>query len=117
MYIDEYFKQIEDIISHHPAITQSEISYDQRTLYIGFIKGLLTFSDTSELHFKEFIDTGKEVIKYKYAYHYQKGDRMFFRYDNHLGVHHKHISEEKIVEISEVSGLKFILEEILSFLP
>lgn len=115
MYIDEYFKQIEDIISRHPAVLQSEVSYDRRALYVGFVKGLLVFSDTSELHFKEFIDTEKEIVKYRYAYHYQKCDKMLFRYDNHLGIHHKHISDSEIVEISKTPELESVLDEILLF--
>jgi hypothetical protein len=34
-----------------------ELLFDQRTKYIGFVKGAMLLRDGSELHFKEFIDT------------------------------------------------------------
>lgn len=123
MHIAEYFQQIEDIISSFPAIVCREISLDQRTHHIGIIKGILTFSDSSELHFKEFIDVDSEVIKYKYAYHYQKDNKLVFRYDNHpislndIPQYHKHDrSEENIVE-SHIPDLQNILKEIVGLLP
>lgn len=58
----------------------TEISYEQRTRHLGFIKGHLIFKDTSELYFKEFVDGEKEIRKYKYAYHYQKENKIIFRY-------------------------------------
>ena len=57
LYITDYFHQIQQIISNCPAIISKSILFDQRTKYIGFIKGTLIFRDNSKLYFKEFVDT------------------------------------------------------------
>lgn len=123
MHIAEYFHQIEDAISNFPAIVSRKISFDQRTSQIGLVKGILIFHDNSELHFKEFVDVGYEIIKYKYAYHYQKDNKLIFRYDNHPfplkdvpQPHKHHLKEENILKTT-IPALKTILKEILSFLP
>jgi hypothetical protein len=123
MLIIEYFRRVEDVISSFPGITSQEISFEQRTRHIGLIKGILTFPDNSELHFKEFVDVGNEVIKYKYAYHYQKDDKLIFRYDNHpiplrsIPPHHKHDRSEENILKSDIPDLQEILNEILKSLP
>ena len=121
MLID-YFRRIEEIVSSFPAIISSEISFDHRTHNIGFVKGVLTFHDGSELHFKEFVKVGDVTVKYKYAYHYQKEGRLIFRYDNHpiplkdIPQCHKHLlSEENILE-STVPCIEDVLKETLLFL-
>lgn len=123
MLIADYFRRIEETVSSFPAITSSEISFDQRTHNIGLIKGILTFRNGSELHFKEFVEVGDETVKYKYAYHYQNENRLIFRYDNHpiqlkdIPEHHKHhLSEENILK-SIVPDLEDVLREILILLP
>ncbi len=123
MLIVEYFHHVEEVISIFPAITSREISFEQRTSHIGLVKGTLIFHDTSQLHFKEFVDVGKEIIKYKYAYHYQKNSKLIFRYDNHpyplknTPQHHKHHLSEKNILESSIPDLKTVLKEILLCLP
>lgn len=123
MLITEYFRRVEEIISSFPAITSTEITLDQRTRHIGLIKAILTFHDSSELHFKEFIDVTDEVVKYKYAYHYQKDDKLIFRYDNHpiplkdIPEHHKHDQSEENILQSDIPDLQAVLNEILILLP
>ena len=125
MCITDYFQQIEKVIAECPAIIMKEISYDQRTTYIGFIKGFLTFIDSSQLHFKEFIDTQEPITKYKYGYHYQKENDFIFRYDNYihsvksnLPIHHKHLpSTSKFIALTIPPTLSSILKEIISLLP
>ena len=85
MHITDYFRELEEAIAKFPGIRAREIVFETRTSYIGFIKGSLFFKDGSRLDFKEFVDTGDEVKKYMYGYHYQRDDRLIFRYDNHLG--------------------------------
>lgn len=123
MLIADYFRRTEETISSFPAITSSEISFDQRTHNIGLIKGILTFRDGSELHFKEFLEVGDEAVKYKYAYHYQKENRLIFRYDNHpiplkdIPEHHKHYMDEENILESAIPDLEDVLKEVLIFLP
>ena len=123
MLITEYFRRKEEIVSSFPAITSTEITLDQRTRHIGLIKGILTFHDGSELHFKEFVEVTNEVVKYKYAYHYQKDNKLIFRYDNHpillrnIPEHHKHDQSEENILKSGIPDIQAVLNEILNFLP
>ena len=116
MQIKDYFHKIENIISGCPAILSETVQFDQRTQYIGFVKGNFIFTDGSELHFKEFIDTEFEINKYKYAYHYQKQNRLIFRYDNHLNYKHKHYMKEQNTMSSIAPNLEEVLQEIISLL-
>ena len=124
MYITDYFRQIEQIISNCPAIISKSILFDQRTKYIGFIKGTLIFRDGSKLYFKEFVDTESKITKYKYGYHYQKGNKFIFRYDNHphptrknIPYYHKHVFNEENIIPASVPNLEDILKEIIIYLP
>ena len=124
MYINDYFRRIDQVISGCPAIISKEILFDERTKYIGFTRGTLVFRDGSELHFKEFIDTEARITKYKYGYHYQKSDRLIFRYDNHphparkdTPSHHKHVSDEENTIPTSVPDLEGILEEVIMYIP
>lgn len=116
MHITDYFHKIENVLSKHPAIVISEVSYEQRTRHLGFIKGYLTFRDKSELHFKEFIDVETEIKKYKYGYHYQKENKIIFRYDNHSGTDHKHSLGEENIILCSLPSLEDILKEIFLLL-
>ena len=122
MYISDYFRRIDRIISGCPAIISKELLFDQRTKYIGFVRGTLIFRDGSELHFKEFIDIETGITKYKYGYHYQKDDRLIFRYDNHphparkdITSHHKHVSYEENIIPASIPDLEDILKEIIMY--
>lgn len=124
MYISDYFRRINQVVSDCPAIISKELLFDQRTKYIGFVKGTLVLRDGSELHFKEFMDTEAGITKYKFGYHYQKADSMIFRYDNHphptrkdIPSCHKHVStEENIIPVS-IPDLEDILKEVIMYLP
>lgn len=120
MYITDYFREIDDAISNCPAIISKEILFEQRTKYIGFVKGTLAFRDGSELHFKEFVDTEADILKYKYGYHYQKDNKLIFRYDNHpystrkhVPLHHKHVSNEENIIPASIPSLEDVLKEVL----
>jgi hypothetical protein len=122
LYISDYFRRIDRIISGCPAIISKELLFDQRTKYIGFVRGTLIFRDGSELHFKEFIDIETGITKYKYGYHYQKDDRLIFRYDNHphparkdITSHHKHVSYEENIIPASIPDLEDILKEIIMY--
>ena len=124
MYIKDYFRRIDQVISGCPAIISKELLFDQRTKYVDFIRGILIFRDGSELHFKEFIDIEAGITKYKYGYHYQKGDRLIFRYDNHpqparknIPSYHKHVSDEKNVVPASIPDLEDVLKEVVMYLP
>jgi hypothetical protein len=124
LYITDYFRQIDQVILDCPAIISKELLFDQRTKYIGFVRGTLVFRDGSELHFKEFIDSEVGIVKYKYGYHYQKSDKLLFRYDNHpypakkdIPSHHKHISNEENIIPASIPYLEDIFKEVIMYLP
>jgi len=123
LHITDYFRRIDQVISSNPAIISKDILFDQRTKYIGFIKGTLIFRDGSELHFKEFIDTETGIKKYKYGYHYQKGNRLIFRYDNHphlvrkdIPSPHKHVSNEENIIPAPIPDLEDVLKKVIMYL-
>jgi len=121
LHIKEYFQEIEEIITATLSVLSKEILYNQRTQQIGFIKGTLTFTDGSELYFKEFVDVETRIIKYRYGYHYQKKDVLIFRYDNHphknIPATHKHQAAPEDTVFSSPPTLKEVLNEILLYLP
>jgi hypothetical protein len=124
LYIKDYFRRIDQVISGCPAIISKELLFDQRTKYVGFIRGTLIFRDGSELHLKEFIDIEAGITKYKYGYHYQKGDRLIFRYDNHphparkdIPSPHKHVSDEENIVPASIPDLEDVLKEVVMYLP
>lgn len=123
MLIAEYFHRLEAIVFACSAIISREISFEERTHHIGLIKGIITFIDGSELHFKEFVDVRDKTVKYKYAYHYQKDDRLIFRYDNHpmplkdIPQHHKHHLDEKNIIETDIPDLEDVLNEVVTLLP
>jgi len=124
LYVTEYFRHINQVVSGCPAIISKELLFDERTKYIGLVKGALTFGDGSKLHFKEFIDTEAGIAKYKYGYHYQKGDSLIFRYDNHpypakkdIPSYHKHVSNEENIIPASIPDLEDVLKEVIMYLP
>lgn len=96
-----------------------EIAVDQRSTYLGFIKGYLEFIDNSCLFFKEYLNLELSQPRISYSFHYQDSQqKLLFRYDNakhkpDLGyVHHKH-TENKIIP-SEIPELEDVISEIIN---
>jgi len=121
LLIDAYFQAIRDTIEASRAVHSSSVTYDKRTSYVGFIKGTILLLDGSTLHFREFVDVETAVERYTYAYQYQRGDDLVFRYDNtehHRKLklptfpHHKHDGSETNVIAAQAPPLAAILEEI-----
>lgn len=115
----EYLESLLRLIAHHPMIVAWDCSKDVRTAREGFLKARLTFIDGSWLEFREFVNCSEsEPKKYAYAYHYQKGDELIFRYDNtphHPQLesfpHHKHARTGLVLPCIE-PNLTVVLEEI-----
>lgn len=82
----EYARGIEDILDATVSAGEAVLvstQIDPRSALRGFIAGVLQFGDASELHFREFVDTGLPEPRLVYAYHYQNLNReLVFRYDN-----------------------------------
>lgn len=117
----EYAKSLEDVLNSVVSSGEAikvNIQIDQRSSIRGFIVGILHFSDDSELHFREFVDTSLTELRLMYAYHYQDADKMLiFRYDNAphrpalSQAEHKHTPDE--VKTSSAPTLTQVIDEVL----
>ena len=122
MRIEEYFRKIEEAIQSYAIIQLSEVTFEKRGSHEGFIRGTLTFLDSSMLHFREYVDVEVGSDRLMYVYHYTDSSNHFiFRYDNtghHKMVglpthpHHKHEESESNVLASNAPNLNTVLEEI-----
>ncbi len=122
MRIDEYFRIVQDIIASSHVILLSNITYEQRGAFEGFIRGELTFIDASVLHIREFVDVELSIERLMYVYQYlNPSKQLIFRYDNtghhkKLGLsthpHHKHDGSELNVVSSNAPILADVLREI-----
>jgi hypothetical protein len=119
--IEDYFLQIREVIEQCSA-SLTNVTYDKRGTYEGFIRGEIQFVDGSRLHFREFVDVETEVERLVYAYQYMDAsEKLVFRYDSSghhqkLGIptypHHKHQSSESNVVASSAPTLQGVLAEI-----
>jgi len=117
--IRDYFQEIESRIAAYPGIVESQVSKDVRSLHIGIIEGVITFSNESVLHFIEFVDVKEPVEVYRYSYHYQDQEgTLIFRYDmapHHKKLetfpHHKHLPSDRVINASRPT-LTIVLDEI-----
>jgi len=120
--IETYFQQIQEMIQSCPVVQLSDISYNKRGSYEGFIRGELYFVDESKLHLREFVDVETTSDRLMYAYQYvNASNRLIFRYDNtghhrklglHTYPHHKHNGGEDNVVPSAGPDLFQVLKEI-----
>jgi hypothetical protein len=120
--IEEYFQHIQQIVASSAVIRLSELSYQKRGSYEGFLRGELYCVDGSRLHVREFVDTEGSVARLMYAYHYvNTSNELIFRYDNtghHKKLvlptypHHKHDGCEEHVIASDAPDLSSVLQEI-----
>ena len=95
------------------------VSFEVRPGDQAYIAGVMTFVDSSELHFAEFLDaTSRTVEKLMYRYHYQDlTGQIVFRYDNARhrpslpSLSHKHVPGQ--IELGAVPTLEDALGEIV----
>ncbi|MCX6028597.1 MAG: DUF6516 family protein [Chloroflexi bacterium] len=122
--IDGYFQALQKVIAAATSITTSNIAFEKRNVYIGFVRGDLYFADGSLLHFRELIDLRRVDGRSMYAYHYQRADQsLIFRYDNtrhFFGLpffpHHKHVGDETTVIPQRPPTLAAVIAEIETWL-
>jgi len=123
--IEAYFKSLLDLLAPLPTVENPHVAFEKRAEMVGFIRGEITFTDSSMLHFRELVDLRQPMRLIMYAYHYQNAEgALVFRYDNtahHMNVdtfpHHKHSADGNIVAVHDVPGLEAILCEIEAFRP
>ncbi|HEY9703693.1 MAG TPA: DUF6516 family protein, partial [Allocoleopsis sp.] len=91
MLIEVYFQQILDLMLEFELIESYEINSEKRSLYEGFIRGKIIFTDHSYLHIREFVSVEITVDRKMYSYQYMSAnDDLIFRYDN--TEHHKKLN-------------------------
>lgn len=122
MRVEDYFQQVREIIEACPVVQLSDIAYNKRGSYEGFIRGEIFFVDGTLLHLREFVDVEITIDRLMYAYQYlDSSNNLIFRYDNtghhkKLGLpsypHHKHQGSEDNVIASLSPELADVLREI-----
>ncbi len=124
MHIRDYFHQIQTLLNRISTISTQNITFDERSEFIGYLTGQITFVDGSCLYLSEYIDVERIIDKIKYSYHLMRGSQVLFRYDNASDPHarrlktyphHKHTADGQLVE-SMAPTLKEVLEEAIDLL-
>ena len=117
--IKRYLLRLYDTIVSRGYIDVDYLTVTEQSNQQGTIEGRLKFYDGSMLEFDEAVLVhNDEIIKLRYAYHYQDGDsEIIFRYDNaphHPYIttypHHKHVGDS--VEPADAPDLAHVLNEI-----
>jgi hypothetical protein len=126
LLIEDYFQEVRDIIEACSVVQLSNINYDTRSIYRGFMRGELNFSDGSVLYLREFVDVKTTLVREMYSYHYENASKnLIFRYDNtrhHKKLnlpnypHHKHDGSEDNILTSNAPMLAEVLNEIARLL-
>ena len=117
-----YFDQVKAVIDKYAAtgfVLETNVNFERRPGDQGFLNGVISFVEGSQLHFSEFLDqVGENVEKLMYTYHYQDSNKsLIFRYDNarHRPLlptpDHKHIVDT--IEASQPPSLDAVLAEIV----
>ena len=122
LQIEDYFQQLQDLVSECAAIQSHRLTTDKRSTHEGFISGELYFADDSVLHLREFVDVELLVERLLYVYQYMTASgHLIFRYDNtghHKKLnlptypHHKHERSETNILPSPAPELAAVLSEI-----
>jgi hypothetical protein len=118
----EYLRRVQavlnDTIASGQALTM-QLHADQRAITRGFLAGILFFADSTELHFREYVDLVSAEPRQMYSYHYQDGDgQLIFRYDNAAhrpplpAPEHKHTHGGILMMLPP--SLEQVIDEILS---
>lgn len=121
--IERYLEEIDRLITQIPYRLSTRIDIENRGDVVLYLRGEIVFTDTSELHFKEYFIVVPALKKLAYLYHYQNKDKeMIFRFDNaehHPEVrtypHHKHM-RDTVLPSTEMSLKDAITEAINSLM-
>ncbi len=117
--LKNYWSRLYSTIVSRGDLEIDELTIDDRSTQRGSIKGLLRFSDHSQLIFSEAVRwQNQQPLKERYVYHYQNAQsELIFRYDNaphHPMIatfpHHKHVGMK--VEPASAPDLSEVLKEI-----
>ena len=122
MFIEDYFKQVEEAIKTCPLASVSNFEVEKRDTYEGFIRAEVNFVGGSILQVREFVSVEVGIVRDMYSYQYMTSQKtLIFRYDNtphHQKLnlitfpHHKHDGREDNVIASNAPMLWDVLSEI-----
>jgi hypothetical protein len=123
--LSDYLAQIRTLLDSYARaafVLDVSVNFEARPGDQAYMAGVMTFVDSSELHFAEFLDaTSRTVEKLMCRYYYQDPTgQTVFRYDNArhrpplLSLSHKHTSGQ--IEIGAVPALEDVLGEIVEIL-
>lgn len=100
----------------------ADLEEHPRGATLGYVRGSLHFFDSSELHYREYLDTGLSSPRLMYVYHYQNADQqLIFRYDNAAHrpplaqLEHKHTTTD--IELDVAPSFDAVIQEIVRSLP
>jgi len=120
--IEAYFERAKNLVDNCPFVQLSNLTYEKRSTYEGFVQGDVMFVDNSVLHLREYVDVETTVERLMYVYHYTDSEqKLHFRYDNTghhrkkelpTYPHHKHDGSEENVLSSSAPDLESVLDEI-----
>lgn len=107
-----------DSYSRTAFVLDVSVNFEMRPSDQAFLEGAITFVDSSELHFAEFLDASSQAVeKLMYRYHYQdETGLLVFRYDNARhrlptpSPGHKHLPDQ--IGASNAPTLEDVLAEI-----
>ncbi|GAB4498660.1 MAG: hypothetical protein OHK0052_12340 [Anaerolineales bacterium] len=119
-HLANYFENLEVLLKSYPSVVSYQLQSQPRTLFDGYIRGEVVFTDGSRLHFRELVTVKPIVQRISYAYQYMRDDNsLLFRYDNadHFpnlenAPNHKHIGENEVIAITNLPDLAMVLGEI-----
>lgn len=102
--IQAYFQEWSAVVEAARGIASHDLSFDQRAMDAGYIRGDIYFVDGSRLHVREYVSTDPGIDRLTYVYHYQRADgTLIFRYDNTAHFpdlqnfpHHKHNAQNEV---------------------
>jgi hypothetical protein len=124
MHIRDYFRYIQNILDGISYISTQSINFDERSEFIGYIKGRIDFIDGSHLHISEYVDVEHGIDRLKYSYHLINKEQILMRYDNasdphakrlRTFPHHKHTLNGELAE-SNAPSLEEVLKETKNLL-
>ena len=111
-------------MQNHWAIADTQIIPQIYTPEHGKIEGTIILLDGSYIDFsEEILIAARLVTKPRYRYEFVKDKTEVFRYDNfakHPGIrppfHHKHISQQRVIQLKEAPKLIDVIEEALRYM-
>jgi len=120
--IENYFATIDTVLTDVPFVQSIELRKEKRGGHAGLVKGIITFQDSSQFHFMEFVNLRAFPQKLKYRYHYvEENNNLIFRYDNaphhkesKTFPQHKHLSDARIIDVEEPT-LESVIAELERF--